>query len=104
MSCIIVKFLGSLVLAIVLLSLMIQAPLVQSSTSNAPERTLSMLRDVLQIDMTKYSTELTYYAKATPDPQFSSILPDVPDEYVRYTLERNGAIGSVLLARLKMAC
>jgi hypothetical protein len=94
MKYVLVKAIGSLVLALMLLSLVMQVTLVQSVTSDAPEKTMQILKDVLQIDIEKYETELTRYNTRTPDP-YSSILPDgMPDTTVTYTIKNDGNVGT----------
>lgn len=85
MKHVITKTLGTLVLTIMIVSLAMQASTAQSKTLNAPDKTLNFIKDVLQLDMTKYNTSLTYYAS-----------DKFMDERVKYRLDNYGAVGEVV--------
>ena len=87
MNQIIKKFQWALILVAVLTISFAQTPAAYSSDSSAPDKALSFIEDVIQLDMTKYNTTLVGCFRKQPS-----------DFELRYSLEANTG---KLLAKLK---
>lgn len=79
--------LGTIVIAILILSLIIQTVKAQTDISTATDKALTLITDVLPLDKTKYVTSLALYNKLS-----SGLANNVTEEYVTYNLVNNGKV------------
>jgi hypothetical protein len=75
-------FLASLALLLISTAILAQAPTAYSKESDASDKALSFITDVIQLDMTKYSTKLEGYSVDYPEK-----LGGVAQEGLTYILE-----------------
>ncbi|MEM2912348.1 MAG: hypothetical protein QW146_07580 [Candidatus Bathyarchaeia archaeon] len=73
------------VLAVVLALLLVQVPKAYSAELAAPEKALTFLKDVVKLDMTKYTATLGSYRDYPPDSGGISVV------YLKYTLTSAGS-------------
>jgi hypothetical protein len=80
------KFYTALALAVVLIILLVQMPKAYSAELTAQEKALSVIEDVIGLDLTKYKAQVSSYFSDSPDDYGGLIREDM-----MYTLESVGS-------------